>query len=1154
MAKKQKEKSEVGINRPVYLKRSRLRVWAFWAFSVLTAGVVSLIFYWFDKLQKHLYVRTPNLEEADHVLVITASTKQETIVRLNHTSCRFLPNETAKWRYYFNYKKHLYYIKGDTIQVLHNKLIHKIKRHPKLIESYFSGLSQEAREDMERVYMRNLIEIEAESVFLMFLKEFFSPYTIFQLMAIAIWAVDDYMLYAYVIIVMMALTIVTAVYEKYTQSHRMNTMTYTNKPVQVLTPLLGSEVVEASSGMWMSFGKERFAKLMSIDLAIGDIIRIDQGDVVTADVLLLRGKCLMNEAMLTGETVPVSKRPFVGNGKPSDVNIVYAGTECIMKHEAIGLVINTGFYTKKGEIIRTLLFTERKEFKFKTDAFKLLGIIFLTVFGFFIWFVLCIENSIYFKYYKGWSLLIKGAEMFTVAVPPVLPLAITIGLEIASQRLRRKQIYSLFLDKINQAGRVKLVCFDKTGTLTQNLLNFRGVLPIYNTDEDWDAKVSEAELAEQFVSFSQFYTGMEQFETENTISPYNRNSLLYECMACCHNLELHNGELIGDPIEIQLFNQTAFSFESRAQDGGEHATVICPDEFFINKMKLDPSSRYVIEHTFDFTSERKRMSVIVSFNGKRKVLMKGAPEVIKSLCFSQNLPFNYDEELAEFTEQGFRVIALAYRDIDTEAVTEDLERGVRFIGFVVFENPLKDESKETIATLTRCGVRSTIVTGDNLLTAMSVGISLRLFNFTSRVFIATLVDDEVSWDEMENENHRQERGASMYTDETSFMMSRRSSARSNMTDFKDIKGMAAIVIRECFRNNCVICITGDAFEHLFKNANMRRKTYQKLLNCMYIFARTSPRQKALIVSKYQEYFTEALNSDWFVGFCGDGANDSEALKQADVSVSLSNSEAVLAATFNTTRENISCVVDLFIEAKCSLETSLQNAKFVLFYSLLQFLCVLMVYMKAEEFNNMAYFTWDIVIFVPLSVFMNRTRAVDSLNSHNPETSLLNKELMVSLFGQLGVSGLFIVLIQTLAYSYSSNLEIYEVTASKGDQGDSLFYRDTQGLIFYASLLTIWSAVFFSRGYPFKLSVFTNKALIAWVTLCTLLAMVLSFSKFLPAPYWLQHAINRCFRCLTEEFAFVVNYVIITFVAVTVSYLMEKKVFSRYSTSFVKGRA
>lgn len=1144
MKKKSEVNETISIEQPVFLKRSVFKQSLYRILSFVTLGVIPILFYWFSNLEKWLYTRTSRITEADHVLVVNKVNKKEKIAVLHHETIKFLPHKTANTRYFFNYKKHVYYFKESGVKVLHNEMMRAIKKQPEVIKRYLNGSHANTRDDMQKLYKRNLIEIESDSIFYLFLKELISPYTIFQIWAIIVWAFDDYMLYGMVILVMMALAIIGTVYENYTQAVRMRKMTYINEPVQVYKKIVPTVETSPESNARM-FRKDLFMKLMSIDLVVGDIVTINKDEHVTADIMLLEGKCLMNEAMLTGETVPVLKRPFSNTMKPSEVNIVYSGTECIMAKDAVGIVLNTGFYTKKGEIIRTLLFTEQREFKFKTDAFRLLGIIFIIVTCFFFWFIICIQNSIYIDYYEGWTLLIKGAEMFTVAVPPVLPLALTIGLEIASQRLRKLQIYSLFLDKINTAGKVKLCCFDKTGTLTQNVLEFRGLLPIYNTEEDWDVKVSEAELAEQFISFNPFYNNMEEFERENTISVSNRNHIIYEIMACCQSLQMIDGELVGDPMEIQFFNQTAFTLKNDIDAHGMENVKIFPDEFFAKKLKLRSTDYYTIEQTLDFTSDRKRMSVIANMNGRRRLLVKGAPEIIKNLCFSQNLPFNFDDELQGFTEQGFRVLALAYKDLDNEPITEDIENGLQFVAFTIFENPLKEGSKETLATLRECDIRSTIITGDNIMTALSVGLSLHMFDFSSRLFLASLENGEIEWEEIENEQQRRERGTSLHVDDSSYFMSRRSSSRSFASDLRDQKDIFSTILKECYKDNCVVCITGDAFEKLFSKVNMKRKSYQKLISCIFIYARTSPHQKALVVAKYQEYLKVAYQDDWFVCFCGDGANDSEALKQADVGVSLSHSEALLAASFNTTRENVSCLIDLFIQAKCSLETALQNAKYVLFYSLLQFICVLAVYLKATEFNNMAYFYWDIIIFVPLSIFMNNTAAVKTLNKKYPQTSLMNKELIISLFGHIGLCGIFVILLQVVAYTDVNNLEIFESLETKSDSGDSLFYRDTQPLIFFCSIFNIWAALFFSRGYPFKRNIFTNVWVIVWVFVFTIVTISITYARYTESPYWFAFTMHWLFRYLKEDISYIHNYVAITFIAVVTSYILEIKLFRKF---------
>ncbi len=99
--------------------------------------------------------------------------------------------------------------------------------------------------------------------------------------------------------------------------------------------------------------------ISSQDLRIGDLVEFEANDIILADILLLEGQCIVSEALLTGESVPVNKNLFAKNNPISASNILYSGTKCLFvknkeKDKALGLVVNTGFYTFKGKLVREL--------------------------------------------------------------------------------------------------------------------------------------------------------------------------------------------------------------------------------------------------------------------------------------------------------------------------------------------------------------------------------------------------------------------------------------------------------------------------------------------------------------------------------------------------------------------------------------------------------------------------------------------------------------------------------------------------------------------------------------------------------------------------------------------------------------------------------
>ena len=110
-----------------------------------------------------------------------------------------------------------------------------------------------------------------------------------------------------------------------------------------------------------------------------------------------------------------------------------------------------------------------------------------------------------------------------------------------------------------------------------------------------------------------------------------------------------------------------------------------------------------------------------------KVFVKGSPEKISELCIPSTLPLDFEEVLARYTTQGYRVIALAVKELPQfnfrslqKAKREEVEFDLTFLGFLIMENKLKDETKGVVETLDKCAVRTIMATGDNVLTAISV--------------------------------------------------------------------------------------------------------------------------------------------------------------------------------------------------------------------------------------------------------------------------------------------------------------------------------------------------------------------------------------------------------------------------------------------------
>jgi len=144
------------------------------------------------------------------------------------------------------------------------------------------------------------------------------------------------------------------------------------------------------------------------------------------------------------------------------------------------------------------------------------------------------------------------------------------------------------------------------------------------------------------------------------------------------------------------------------------------------------------------------MSVICKndFDNKYRVFVKGSPEKISDLCTNESLPSNLVEVMSCYTKEGYRVIALATKELPDLSFRqvhrierERVECDLTFLGLLVMENKLKSETCGVIQTLNQCKVRTIMATGDNVLTAISVARQCAILNEESEVYLADVVVD-----------------------------------------------------------------------------------------------------------------------------------------------------------------------------------------------------------------------------------------------------------------------------------------------------------------------------------------------------------------------------------------------------------------------------
>ena len=439
-------------------------------------------------------------------------------------------------------------------------------------------------------------------------------------------------------------------------------------------------------------------KIDSENVVVGDIVVLDAGDYIGADIRIIDSMNLkIDEAALTGESMPVEKDAhavFTEEVSLGDrINLASMGT-VVTYGRGVGVVYATGMDTEMGKIAAFLSETDEASTPLQdklNDMAKTLGIICI---------VTCaIIFGVGFLYGMNiLEMLMVSVALAVAAVPEGIAIVATVILAIGVHKMVKSNVIVKKLRAVETLGSTTVICSDKTGTLTQNKMTV--------------VKVFDAETVYEVSGVG--YSAAGEVISKNKALSKNI-PLMAEIAALCNDAlyDKQKSTIIGDPTEAAML-----VFGAK-----------------LGKDKGDICANYQRVQEIPFDSERKLMSTYNTKDGKVIMNTKGAPDAIirrstrvyldgKIVPMTDELRARFTKQNEQFAAQALRVLGFAYKEYENEAAIDNIEEELIYVGMMCMIDPPREEVKESVELCHSAGINVKMITGDHKITASAIAETL----------------------------------------------------------------------------------------------------------------------------------------------------------------------------------------------------------------------------------------------------------------------------------------------------------------------------------------------------------------------------------------------------------------------------------------------
>ncbi len=527
-----------------------------------------------------------------------------------------------------------------------------------------NGLNNNEVQKRKEKYGRNdLPKKKRETVWHIFFNEFKDPIVILLMVAILASFIVGEVMDAVAILFIVLLDACMGTYQE----------NKANKTAEALANLVKTKVAVIRNGKTNSVDAE--------EVTIGDIVLLESGDKVSADIRLLETYNLkINESVLTGESTEVHKIAEALLDEELTIsdqkNMAFSGTT-VVRGRAKGVIVGIGLNTELGKIADSMNQTEDEKSPLTIRVEKLskqISILVLII-------AVLIATLLIIKDVPYDEIFLSVIALAVSAMPEGLPLALTMALTIASNKMAKKNVIVRKLNAAESLGSCTVIASDKTGTLTINEQTAKKII----FPDDREYIVDESGIV-----------GEEKLDTSS-----KKDIAGLAFLGGINNeASIEDGKKEGDAIDVAFL-------------------------IFAKKLNVTLTDAKIIT-MLPYESENKYSAVFYEQDGETYATVKGSLETVCSFCDKVDEK-NLNKQNEDLAKGGFRMIALASGRVPkkNEYTASDL-KNLTYKGMLAFIDPIRKEAISSIKECREAGIKVLMITGDHPLTALSIAKDLGL--------------------------------------------------------------------------------------------------------------------------------------------------------------------------------------------------------------------------------------------------------------------------------------------------------------------------------------------------------------------------------------------------------------------------------------------